>query len=317
LYKEFWDQLGERKVVHIGSKKTGNVGAKSDLTEALAIALIEYNYRIGHSQTLRRFTIGFNRYIDEVGDEYSYSTVRRWLKCLGAKVGWSHVKPTLTAVQKLQRLQFIIDKVENGVIGLQFKSQLHILHCDEKWFYAKTIRRPKRTLHDLGYLGDDDEQLRPDDAVTRHKSHIEKIMFLAVSDLNKLDLCLFNSLQKRSDEIRDENERYDGVPGIIEAVRHCWEAYEPEALSRVHALQHVIFRAVLENEGGNQYDVPHTRITWRQRHGENPLDRIVPLELYNKAQDAIDEILNVGADNDDAEDDIDDAEEEQVEQVVI
>jgi hypothetical protein len=135
-------------------------------------------------------------------------------------------------------------------------------------------------------------------------------------DLNKLDLCLFNSLQKRSDEIRDVNERINGIPGIIEAVRHCWEEYEHGALSRVHALQHAIFRAVLENDGGNQYDIPHTRINWRQRHGENPLDRIVPPALFNKAQDAIDEILN-GADYDDLENDLDDAEEEQVEQEVI
>jgi hypothetical protein len=135
-------------------------------------------------------------------------------------------------------------------------------------------------------------------------------------DLNKLVLCLFSSLQQISDEIRDANERINGIPELIRAVRHCWEAYELEVLSRVYALQHVIFRAVLENEGRNHYDVPHTRIIWRQRHGENPLDRIVSLALYNKAQDAIDEILNVNveADNDDVENDLDDAEEEQVEQ---
>ena len=60
--------------------------------------------------------------------------------------------------------------------------------------------------------------------------------------------------------------------------------YDVAILVCIEGIQHEIYRRVLADSGGNQFDMPHSGVRKRQREGEDPCDRVVPGELYNSAQ---------------------------------
>ncbi|CAB9529989.1 transposon protein [Seminavis robusta] len=84
----------------------------------------------------------------------------------------STLKPTLTDMNKLTRLNFCLEQIDtesrHGRASYKFHGQYNKVHLDEKWFF---LTRNKET-----YILLDDEEL-PDRA-TKHKSHITKVMFL-------------------------------------------------------------------------------------------------------------------------------------------
>lgn len=77
----------------------------------------------------------------------------------------SAIKPALTDDNKLQRVMFALGHVGgNG----RYEEMYDRVYVDEKWFYM--------TEASCSYILVDDEE--PPHRVTRHKDHIEKVMFL-------------------------------------------------------------------------------------------------------------------------------------------
>jgi hypothetical protein len=78
----------------------------------------------------------------------------------------SALKPSLTDENKLSRVMFVLGKQgENGL----YQNLYDEIHVDEKWFYVTSDHQHYILAHD-----------EPDPhRTTRHKSHIEKVMFLS------------------------------------------------------------------------------------------------------------------------------------------
>ena len=55
--------------------------------------------------------------------------------------------------------------------------------------------------------------------------------------------------------------------------------WETSKLERVHACLFTVYRQILENNGSNQYDMPHEGTRKRQRDGSNVRDLTVTREL--------------------------------------
>lgn len=109
-------------------------------------------------------------------------------------------------------------------------------------------------------------------------------------DLNKLDLCLFASLQARSHILREET---NSMPDLIQAVRNAWANYSATDLIRVEALKYVVYREILKSEGGNQYDIPHSGIRQRERAGEEVIDRSVDPQLVAFGRNTLNHLLTL------------------------
>ena len=79
----------------------------------------------------------------------------------------SAVKPSLTDINKLERVEFCIQEEDADLPGI-FKPFFDRIHDDEKWFFVDEVECKF-------YLLEDEEEPH---RTTRHKSHIPKIMFL-------------------------------------------------------------------------------------------------------------------------------------------
>jgi transposase len=100
-------------------------------------------------------------------------------------------------------------------------------------------------------------------------------------DLNKCDLCFFHSMQRATNRLKAQNTSREK---LLEAVVEAYNNYDVAILERIEGIQHEIYRRILADSGGNQFDMPHSGVRKRQREGEDPCDRAVPGELYNSAQ---------------------------------
>lgn len=100
-------------------------------------------------------------------------------------------------------------------------------------------------------------------------------------DLNKLDLCFFHSLQTQADHLKSDDRT---VENMVTRVKKAYWDYDVDQLERVNALIYVVYRSILENEGGNQYDMPHTGIRNRQSNGNTVEDRTVDVEAVRRCK---------------------------------
>jgi hypothetical protein len=100
-------------------------------------------------------------------------------------------------------------------------------------------------------------------------------------DLNKCDLCFFHSMQRAANRLKALCKTREK---LLESVRLAYVEYDPLMLERIEGIQHEIYRRVLIDEGGNQFDMPHSGVWSRQNRGEDPCDRVVPNDVYNKAR---------------------------------
>ena len=66
-------------------------------------------------------------------------------------------------------------------------------------------------------------------------------------DVNKLDLSIFNSTCKRSQELKGDQKSYEA---LRDAVYRAYEEYDWRILERVHAFQFEIYRQITQNSGG-------------------------------------------------------------------
>jgi hypothetical protein len=121
----------------------------------------------------------------------SQATACRLIKFEGiVKCHSSSVKPTLTPEQEITRVLYASEKVFETINGtLKFKASYDEVMIDEKWFdYCRITQRV--------YLTEDEaEEENLPHRVTRHKSHIVKVMFLTAMARPRYDAegnCTFD-----------------------------------------------------------------------------------------------------------------------------
>ncbi len=108
-------------------------------------------------------------------------------------------------------------------------------------------------------------------------------------DLNVLDLYLFNSMQKRANEIKKDRKT---LVELQQSVMTQWEQYDAASITRAFATLMEVYRQVLLNGGGNQYSLPHSGITHRQEAREEVIDRFVHRNVRLAGLEALDRIVN-------------------------
>jgi hypothetical protein len=100
------------------------------------------------------------------------ATLHRWAKLMGVTKQQQWVKPSLSEAQKLARLRWVVDMIEDvDDDHPNFKSLENRFYADEKWFYL--------FLECKGYLVAPGEEV-PAARAVRHKSHIPKAMFICL-----------------------------------------------------------------------------------------------------------------------------------------
>lgn len=84
-------------------------------------------------------------------------------------------------------------------------------------------------------------------------------------DLNFCDGSFFNSLQKRSYKLREGCKTEDQ---LVDNVYSAWEDFDEDTINHCVYHMYAVYNAVLENEGGNQYDPPHAKVREKLQTGE-------------------------------------------------
>ena len=154
------------------SRKNGNIGRKrADYSKNVTlIKSVPFNRR-GIVRGLA-FAIGFP----------PTTTFRLLAEYSMMKRATSTVKPSLTAENKLTRIQFCLSHVTPSVT---FMPMYDTVHIDEKWFYLTKIKRSY-------YLMLDEE---PPHRLVKSKRFITKVMFMATVARPQFDQilnCWFN-----------------------------------------------------------------------------------------------------------------------------
>lgn len=89
-------------------------------------------------------------------------------------------------------------------------------------------------------------------------------------DLNFCDGSFHNSLQRRSYVLR---EGCTTEQELVENVFEAWDNYDQETITHCVYHMYAVYNAILENEGGNQYDPPHAKVREKLLNGE-PLNAV-------------------------------------------
>jgi hypothetical protein len=103
-------------------------------------------------------------------------------------------------------------------------------------------------------------------------------------DLNLNDLCFFNALKHQTNKIKARSANKEEM---IAAVKKAYDDYDVATLARMEGLMYEIYRKILENDGGNQFAMPHSGIRQRQNMGEEVCDLEVPPDLHNSAKKSL------------------------------
>lgn len=72
---------------------------------------------------------------------------------------------------------------------------------------------------------------------------------------------------------------------ITSIVLLAYKNYDVDILERIEGIQYEIYRRILVDNGGNQFDMPHSGVRKRQREGADPCDRVVPPDVYDAAKE--------------------------------
>ena len=148
--------------------KVGNCGRHCTLTDTIRENIKQLNGSTEGDLTIREFAAAYEL---EFHQEMAKSTMARWLKLMGESYVSFYINPLLSEEHRLNRLLFIQAKFKHAGNGVyKFDDQLNRVHVDEKWFYVDRVERKKRILPG---------EPMPPPNLTRHKSHIDKIMFLS------------------------------------------------------------------------------------------------------------------------------------------
>jgi hypothetical protein len=99
-------------------------------------------------------------------------------------------------------------------------------------------------------------------------------------DLNINDLGFFRSLKSRVEPLQGDNRTKET---LMNAIEQAWEEYDHDTLERVWAHQLACYRCILEDEGGNWYEAPHSGVRRRQNAAQEACDYSVSRQLFDKA----------------------------------
>lgn len=156
----------------LSRKRLKRCGMSSLFTEAVRAEYIriaqEYaNMWIRLTQTLLR------KELSDAGFHFSAGTIHNHLKLLKAKRVNLKIKPALTEAHKEARMDFVLSQAQRRH-GVQrhihhYKDQMDTVHVDESWFFLQTDDNSVLIF---------DGVVLPNAPVVRHKSHIQKVMFL-------------------------------------------------------------------------------------------------------------------------------------------
>jgi hypothetical protein len=99
--------------------------------------------------------------------------------------------------------------------------------------------------------------------------------------MNKNDLAFFYSLQCDVNRLKGQSK---DTKVLFDCVKKAFREYDKDTLERLEGIQMEIYRCILDDDGGNDYQIPHSGIRVRQKKGQDVADYSVPQELYQKAQ---------------------------------
>lgn len=168
-----WDEQITAGVLvpDLRSKKKGNTGVGNlKLTDELCDCIFEFASELKGDFTYESFAQKFNEDY-EMEPPVSKTTMWRWFQRLDVVEKFSFVKPLLKPKHLQRRLEFVLDKLEPyNATHFRVKDQTLHLHLDEKWFYVVREKRRLKLLPGMLHITQ----------AVRHKSHIKKVMFIAV-----------------------------------------------------------------------------------------------------------------------------------------
>ena len=146
-------------------------------------------------------------------------TVEGWLKQAGACVRRVDAKPAVSKRQKLQRIEWVYDKLKGAADGqFTFKQPEITIWVDEKWFYL----RP--TTAKVRHVGNS----TPKTKSMKSKRFVPKIMFLCaiakpVGDFDgKIGIYPFTTMEMAK---RDSKNREAGTPVLVDVAVNA-EVYQ-------------------------------------------------------------------------------------------
>ena len=103
-------------------------------------------------------------------------------------------------------------------------------------------------------------------------------------DLNGLDLSIFRGLSKWAYKTKGSNTSQK-LEDLFFQVTGTYEDYPSDIFSRVHAFMYEVYRLILKNYGGNDYQLPHTHIRKRQQDwGVDTADLYVEVSSVEDAE---------------------------------
>jgi hypothetical protein len=105
-------------------------------------------------------------------------------------------------------------------------------------------------------------------------------------DLNVNDLGFFRSMKTRVEALKAPGATLDTM---MDGVEQAWEEYDVPTLEIIWAHQLECYRRILEQEGGNFYEAPHSNIGKRQRGGLQVLDYSVDRVLVANSRALVDD----------------------------
>jgi len=99
-------------------------------------------------------------------------------------------------------------------------------------------------------------------------------------DLNLLDLGFFHSLKSQAAKVKHDARTVDD---IISTVQIAYDQYYPHTLDSIWAELFKCYNCILDQHGGNQYELPHEGVRSKGRGKSTKVDLSVDLAAYYRA----------------------------------
>ena len=167
-----FQKTGKFKGMNLGACREGKCGRKSKLTDEVKEVYREIVSRFAYSWTyLSEATL--QEELKKKGLNFSAGTVHNHLLLLRKRNKKVYLKPMLTERNKTLRMKYALAQIDRSHERkrIRFKDNKRTIMVDESWFYLTSDAVTVLLIEDMDVL------IHPK---VQHKSHIEKIMFLAV-----------------------------------------------------------------------------------------------------------------------------------------
>lgn len=181
----------------------------------------------------------------------------------------------------MDRCQYVLDWADRAH-GLnrpehRWDDMFDTVMVDESWFYLTRVDNKVMVLPETDV---------PNHPTAKHKSHIEKVMFLVAvarprtfADGTHFDGKI--GLWPCSQVVlarRNSVNRPAGTPEVN---------YPSDALNHIWGHRFDCWSKILEVDGSNQYKAPHTGGRLRHNLGVTSVNLIINVDLYNRVHDML------------------------------